>query len=187
MALPCDSTIRNSAHRPIVPPSVEVIKGQPWESVRECATRWQGMDCTSVYKEKNLTVAPKIVAFLITLAVSYGYSLPPVVCCIADKEAEKMRKTLEDLYYGNITPHAQDMTAGSELKQAVNRVAHYENQLTERLDEVGQEILTKLVRSQHEIDSITALENFILGFRLGARMIVECMDDNDGDIRNGGD
>ena len=97
-----------------------------------------------------------------------------------------MRKTLEDLYYGNITPNAQDMAAGSELKQAVGRVAHYENQLTERLDEVGQEILTKLVRSQHEIDSITAMENFILGFRLGVRIMAECMDDNDGDIRNGG-
>ena len=93
-----------------------------------------------------------------------------------------MRKTLEDLYYGNITPHAQDMTAGSELKQAVGRVARYETQL----DEAGQTILTKLVRSQHEIDSITARENFILGFRLGVRIMAECLDDNDGDIRNGG-
>ena len=97
-----------------------------------------------------------------------------------------MRKILEDLYYGNITPHDQDMTAGSELKQAVGRVAHYESQLTEQLDETGQTILTKLIRSQHEIDSITARENFILGFRLGVRIIAECLDDNDGDIRNGG-
>ena len=98
-----------------------------------------------------------------------------------------MRKTLEDFYYGNITPHAQGMSAGSELKQAVGRVARYESQLTEQLDEAGQAILTKLVRSQHEIDSITARENFILGFRLGVRIMAECMDDNDGDIRNGGD
>ena len=98
-----------------------------------------------------------------------------------------MRKTLEDLYYGNITPHAQDMTAGSELKQAVGRVARYEAQLTEQLDEAGQETLTKLIRSQHEIDSITARENFILGFRLGVRIMSECMDDPDGDIRSGGD
>ena len=31
--------------------------------------------------------------------------------------------------------------------------------------------------------SITARENFILGFRLGARITMECMDGNDGDIR----
>ena len=97
-----------------------------------------------------------------------------------------MRKTLEDLYYGNITPHAQDMAPGSELKQAVGRVARYETQLTEQLDEAGQTILTKLIRSQHEIDSVTARENFILGFRLGVRIMAECLDDNDGDIRNGG-
>ena len=97
-----------------------------------------------------------------------------------------MRNTLEDLYYGNITPGAQQMAPNSELKRAADRVARFENQLTERLDEDGQTILSKLIESQHEIDSITALENFILGFRLGARLIAESMDENDGDIRNGG-
>ena len=94
-----------------------------------------------------------------------------------------MRKTLEDLYFGNITPNEQQMAPDSELKKAVDRVVHYENQLTELLDEDGQTILTKLIRSQHEINSITALENFILGFRLGARIMAECMDENDGDTR----
>ena len=97
-----------------------------------------------------------------------------------------MRKTLEDLYYGNITPNEQQMTPGSELKRAVDRVTNYEKQLMKQLGETEQEILTKLIQSQHEIDSITALENFILGFRLGVRIIAECMDENDGDIRNGG-
>lgn len=98
-----------------------------------------------------------------------------------------MRTTLEDLYYGNITPSEQRMMPGSELKRAVDRVAKYENQLMEQLEEAEQETLTKLIRSQHEINSITATENFILGFRLGVRIMAECMDDNDGDIRTGGE
>ena len=98
-----------------------------------------------------------------------------------------MRTTLEDLYYGNITPCEQQMIPGSELKRAVDRVAKYENQLMEQIGETEQETLTKLIRSQHEINSITATENFILGFRLGARLMVECMDENDGDIRTGGE
>jgi hypothetical protein len=98
----------------------------------------------------------------------------------------KMRKTLEDLYYGNITPNEQQMTPGSEMEKAVARVASCEKQLLERLEETEQDALTKLIRSQHEINSITAVENFILGFRLGIRIIAECMDENDGDIRNGG-
>ena len=97
-----------------------------------------------------------------------------------------MQNTLEDLYYGNITPGAQQIAPNSELKRATDRVTHFESQLTERLDEDGQTILSKLIESQHEIDSITALENFILGFRLGARLMAESMDENDGDIRNGG-
>ncbi len=107
----------------------------------------------------------------------YGVSL---------QEAKKMRKTLEDLYYGNITPNVQDMAPRSELKRATDRVTRFENQLSEQLDEAGQTILAKLIESQQEIDSITAMENFILGFRLGVRMMAECMDENDGDIRNGG-
>ena len=71
----------------------------------------------------------------------------------------------------------------SELKRAVDRVARFESQLTERLDEDGQTILTKLIESKDEVESITARENFILGFRLGARITMECMDENDGDIR----
>ena len=97
-----------------------------------------------------------------------------------------MRKTLEDFYYGNITSNTQDMVPNSELKRAADRVTRFENQLTEQLDEAGQAILEKLIESQQEIDSITALENFILGFRLGAKITMECMDENDGDIRNGG-
>ena len=97
-----------------------------------------------------------------------------------------MRNTLEDLYYGNITPGAQQIAPNSELKRATDRVARFESQLTEQLDETGQTILAKLIESKDEIESITALENFILGFRLGVRLMAESMDDNDGDIRNVG-
>lgn len=110
--------------------------------------------------------------------VWYGVSL---------QEAMKMRKTLEDLYYGNIKPNEQDMAPNSELKRATDRVTRCEDQLVEQLSETGQTVLAKLIESQHEIDSITAVENFILGFRLGTRIMMECMDHNDGDIRDGGE
>ena len=46
-----------------------------------------------------------------------------------------------------------------------------------------QALLAELVKVQHGIDDITALESFILGFRLGVRMMAECMDVNDSDIK----
>ena len=121
------------------------------------------------------------------LEKSSSYSRQSVVCVGVAKEAVDMRTTLEDLYYGNIIPNEQQMTPGSELKRAVDRVAKYEKQLMEQLEETEQETLTKLIRSQHEINGITATENFILGFRLGVRLMAECMDENDGDIRSGGE
>ena len=98
-----------------------------------------------------------------------------------------MRKTLEDLYYGNIIPNEQRMMPNSELKRAVERAASCEKQLMEQLGETEQETLAKLIRSQHEVNSITATEYFILGFRLGVRLMAECMDENDGNIRSGGE
>ena len=123
---------------------------------------------------------------MIIHSVTYGYFHLFMVWCVVAKEAEKMRNTLEDLYFGNITPNEQQMVPGSELKKAVDRVARYESQLMEQLGETEQTTLTKLIRSQHEIESITALENFVLGFRLGAKIMMECMDENDGNIKTGG-
>ena len=98
-----------------------------------------------------------------------------------------MRNTLEDLYYGSITPVKQQITPNSELKRAMDRIVRFESQLTERLDKDGQTILAKLMESQDEADSVTSLENFILGFRLGVRIMAESMDENDGDIKMGGE
>ena len=97
-----------------------------------------------------------------------------------------MRKILQDFYYGNLTPGDQDIAPNSELRRAVDRITRCEQQLTERLGETEQAILSELVQAQHTADSITSVENFILGFRLGVRMMAECMDSNDGGIRTGG-
>ena len=94
-----------------------------------------------------------------------------------------MRKTLEAFYYGNIRPSENQMAPNSDLQRAVGKAARCEKRLTEQLGEPEKAILTELVRAQHDIDSITACEHFIMGFRLGVRMMSECMAENDGDIR----
>lgn len=93
-----------------------------------------------------------------------------------------MRKLLEDFYHGNITPGERKMAPDSELRRAVGRVADCEDQLIKRLDKAEQDLLEELVETQHHLCGITAREDFILGFRLGVRMMAECMDDNDGDL-----
>lgn len=94
-----------------------------------------------------------------------------------------MRKILEDFYFGNITPSVREMTPNSNLRRAVNNVTRCENLLQEQFNEAEQVLLTELISAQHEIDSITACENFILGFRLGVRIMAACMDEDDSDTQ----
>ncbi len=97
-----------------------------------------------------------------------------------------MRKILEELYFGNIVPYEKRMAASSELRRLAKRAADCESQLTEWLNEEERQLLNTLINAQQEIDSITVMDNFILGFRLGVRLMAECMDE-DGDLADGGE
>ena len=94
-----------------------------------------------------------------------------------------MRKILEELYYGNLRPSEQRITPSSELSRAVDTITRREEQLESQLDEAGQKILSEMSEAQQTVNHITALENFVLGFRLGARIMLECMDSGDGDTK----
>lgn len=94
-----------------------------------------------------------------------------------------MRNLLRDLYFGNIVPAERQITPNSDLQRELERVSRFETQLRSRLNEAERPLLDQLVKAQNEVDSITARENFILGFRLGVRLMAECMDEDDGDTR----
>ena len=97
-----------------------------------------------------------------------------------------MRKILEDLYFGNIVPYEKRITADSELRHLVKRAADCEARLAELLNDEEKQMLDTLISTQHEIDSTMAREYFILGFRLGIRLMAECMDEDDGELTDRG-
>lgn len=86
-----------------------------------------------------------------------------------------MPTTIQDLYYGNITPADQVMPADSPLRKLTAQLAKYEAGLTGLLDAEDVPLLKALVETQQQIDSITAEENFIFGFKLGVQLMVECL------------
>ena len=97
-----------------------------------------------------------------------------------------MRKILEDLYFGNIVPYEKRIAADSELRHLVKRAADCETRLAEQLNDTEKQTLDTLIGTHHEINSITAKEYFILGFRLGVRLMAECMDEDDGELTDRG-
>ena len=93
-----------------------------------------------------------------------------------------MRDTLENLYFGKITPNEQDITPGSVLADAMDRAEQCEERLTARLEGEEKTLLLRLLNAENEISSTMALENFILGFRLGMRIAIESLDEDDGNL-----
>ena len=88
--------------------------------------------------------------------------------------------TLEKPYFGNLTPNERQIEPESALRQAMDQAEQREEQLTAQLEVEEKTMLLRLLNAENEIASTFALENFVLGFRLGARMILEVLDENDG-------
>ena len=84
-----------------------------------------------------------------------------------------MRDTLEDLYYGNITPCDKRIKSGTPLQPVLDEAEQCEERLAAKLDDEGNALLHRLTDAENEAGSTIALENFILGFRLGMRLAVE--------------
>ena len=93
-----------------------------------------------------------------------------------------MRKTLEELFYGNLPPNEQQITPDSPLQQAMDQAEEYEEKLSALLEGEEKTMLLRLLNAENEIGSTLALENFILGFRLGMRLAIESLDEDDGSL-----
>ena len=93
-----------------------------------------------------------------------------------------MRDTLGNLYFGKITPNEQDITPGSVLADAMDRAEQCEEKLTALLEGEEKTMLLRLLNAENGVGSTLALENFILGFRLGMRVAIEALDEDDGSL-----
>ena len=95
-----------------------------------------------------------------------------------------MRKMLEELFYGNINPNERQFIRNTDFDRAMRTLSESENKLTELLDGKEKKLFLDLVNAQSSVNGITAVEGFINGFRLGARMALEIMSNEDGCLRD---
>ena len=84
--------------------------------------------------------------------------------------------TLEDLYYGNISPWERDMKRGSRMDKLVKLICKNEDSLMSTLTEQQKETVDKFKECQSELCDITARQAFTDGFILATRIMVEVMD-----------
>ena len=84
--------------------------------------------------------------------------------------------TLEDLYYGNISPWERDIKRGSRMDKLVKLICKNEESLMSTLTEQQKETFDKFKECQSELCDITARQAFTDGFILATRIRVAVMD-----------
>lgn len=86
--------------------------------------------------------------------------------------------TLEDLYYGNISPCERDFKCGSQMEKIVKRICKNEESLISTLTEKQKETFDKFRNCESELHRMIELESFIIGFKLAERLMIEVMGDS---------
>jgi len=84
--------------------------------------------------------------------------------------------TLEDLYYGNISPHERCIKRGSRMDKTVKLLCKNEDNLAATLTEQQKETFEKFKDCQRELCDLTARQAFTDGFILATRIMVEVME-----------
>jgi len=91
-----------------------------------------------------------------------------------------MRRVLEELYHGNINPNVKLFIRNTQYSKAMQTLSDNEDLLCKLLEGKEKKLFLDLQNAQSEINGITSVEYFIEGFRLGARLGIEVMDNGDG-------
>lgn len=80
---------------------------------------------------------------------------------------------LEELYYGNIVPNEKCAKLNSEVKELLKLLNRNEVKLTVTFSEKQKITFEKYKDCNREISEICEKDAFLNGFRLGARIIIE--------------
>ncbi|MCL2034731.1 MAG: hypothetical protein FWG94_08375 [Oscillospiraceae bacterium] len=90
-----------------------------------------------------------------------------------------MRSVLEELYYGNINPGNAFFDQNSDFGKAMKRLSAHEAALNEMLDEPAKSIFSDFLNAHMEINSLTAINKFSYGFKLGMLLAAHVFSNQD--------
>ena len=100
-----------------------------------------------------------------------------VVFVCSEKGQVKQMDTIQDLYYGRISPYEMSISTAPEYQKLKALADKNEDLLRETLSDEQKELLDKLIESVTDISSISERDMFINGFRLGMKLMIDVMKD----------
>ena len=83
-----------------------------------------------------------------------------------------MRKIIEDIYTGRLSAGNRTFKRGSEYEKALSELVKREDALRGKLCPDGGEALAAYAQAYANLNSIYNLENFSIGFRMGAQVML---------------
>ena len=100
-----------------------------------------------------------------------------VVFVCSEKGQVKQMNTIQDLYYGRISPYEMSISTAPEYQKLKALADKNEDLLKESLSQEQKEMLGKLIESVTDISSISERDMFIAGFRLGMKLMIDVTKD----------
>ena len=88
---------------------------------------------------------------------------------------------LEEFWYGNINPMERPFQRQRKFDKTFRLLTKNEEKLLENLNEQEKEVFDKFKDCYDEMIQTTECQTFIKGFKLGARFVFACFE-NDSDI-----
>ena len=87
---------------------------------------------------------------------------------------------LKEIYHGNYRVTDRTFKPNSDFGRVMDRIVDLSDQLRKELTDEQIGTLDKLDTAYHDLSGMTALEDFVTGFRLGMRLTLEGVASNDG-------
>ncbi len=84
---------------------------------------------------------------------------------------------LEDFYYGNIVPWERTLQKDSDVHKISKQIIELENKLLDGIEDDKKDIYGHISEERHKRQDITDREMFICGFRLGAQLMMDVLND----------
>ena len=86
-------------------------------------------------------------------------------------------RLLSELWYGNIEPQDCTIPRNSEYKHLLTKICEYEEQFRGILSPEQQKDFEDYENSTISVTAISEEAAFVYGFRLGAKMMMEVLED----------
>lgn len=93
-------------------------------------------------------------------------------------------KFLENLFFGNIDPQARAVKPSSRADKLRSYITDHLPKIENALPDAQRDVLNEILDAQGELDTISELDSFIVGFRLGAAFTYDTFVNTDTPFRD---